>query len=257
MEKIQEIKVSEIKSGDYEQRFDRNDVELEDLACSIQRNGLLQPIGVYKRAKEYHLIYGHRRLAAVKSLGWETVTCSIKESEEELSKEITFAENFYRKNLSPLELACSIAEEYQSGRMTIQQIARCFDKSPDWVRRYVAITQWPEDCLELIHEGIISIAAVSNLALVEDKNYREFLVRQARESGATARTTAAWLQAFRAMQPPEQAVEQPPIEAGQAATPAVPQAPCLACGQIYRTDALSHVPICQSCVNIIRQAGQS
>jgi len=111
--------------------------------------------------------------------------------------------------------------------------------------------------LEAIHNGKISVTAASNLACVEDDVYREFLVRQAVENGATARATAAWLQAWRSMVPASEAITREPVPAGPGVTPAVPQAPCIVCANVFRTDELSHVPVCVHCIRTIRDIGSS
>ena len=75
------------------------------------------------------------------------------------------------------------------------------------------------------------------------------------EQGATARTTSAWLQAFRNMQPQEEAITAEPVAGATPQAPAVPQAPCFCCSQVYPVNEMSHVPVCGQCVQILRQGG--
>lgn len=233
------------------------DQTLDELAASILRIGLINPLSVVPDADEFLLIAGHRRLEACKRAHIEKVPCNIVRQESEKAAEITFAENYFRADLTPVELACAIQDCINNEIMTIPQIATGFGRSEHWIMRQLALLQWPEDVLEAIHNEKISVAAASNLALVTDKTYRIFLVRNAVESGATARTTAAWLQAWRSMQPPEEAVKAEPAAAGPHPLPAVPQAPCICCGNIFRTDELSHVPACCQCIKVIREVGIS
>jgi len=125
-------------------------------------------------------------------------------------------------------------------------------RSENWVRAQLSLLAWPADVLEVIHNGKISVSAASNLALITDSAYRGFLLRNAVEQGATARTTAAWLQAWRAALPQEQALEQPPVSGPAPVTPALPQAPCIVCNEMFRTDGLAMVMVCTSCINAIR-----
>ena len=138
--------------------------------------------------------------------------------------------------------------------MTAEQVAAGFHRSEHWVAQQVAILGWPDDVLAAVHAGSMSVAAASNLALVTDDNYRSFLVRNATESGITARVSAAWLQAWRSMAPPEEAIVSEPEPGGSAVVPAVPQAPCICCAEIKRTDSLSSVLICAPCINTLRSA---
>lgn len=251
---VRNIELHLIDVGPNPHRFSQDSPEDVDLAADIKANGLLQPLIVRPVQDRYELLAGHRRLAALQSLHARQALCCVRSCEEDEGEQVTFAENFFRKDLTPLELAVAIARAYKSGKLTVEQLAIGFKKSPDWVRRQVAITAWPEDVLDIIHRGAVSIAAAANLALVEEPAYREFLCRQAAENGATARTTAAWLQAWRAMLPPKEAIHSAPVPAGSGVLPMIPQAPCLCCGTAFRTDELIHVPVCRACMRVLREA---
>jgi len=200
-----------------------------------------------------HLIAGHRRFMAAKLAGLELIPCIVRTSEEAVDSEITFAENFFRKDLSPVELAAAIKDVHENGKMSLQELQRGFNKSYHWVQRMIAICGWPADVLEAIHNEKLSVSAGSNLAIVTDDSYRSFLVRNAVEQGATARTTASWLQAWRAMQPAEEAITSEPVEGRAAPVPAIPQAPCFICSEVYKVNEVSHVPICGDCIKLIKQ----
>lgn len=257
MMEIIEVPIGEIKSEEHSQRIEVDEEKMQELVGSIRNEGLLQPISVKRDGDGFVVVFGHRRLEACKRSGWEKVPCVVLQGDEASLRSKTFAENFFNEDLTPIELAVAISDEQMSGRMSVERIAQGFRRTPDWVRRQIAIVGWPGDVLEGVHKGKLSIAAASNLACITEEFYRKTLVRQAVENGATARTTSAWLQAWRAMLPPEEAVEVEPVEAGAAQTPMVPQAPCLACHEVYRTDELSHVPICCHCVKVISEAGQA
>jgi ParB family chromosome partitioning protein len=227
---------------------------LADLVGSIQRIGLQDPVGVRVQGDEYVVVFGHRRREACGRAGLTEIPCQILSGEEAEMREACFAENFFSEDLTPLELAVAIAREYEEGTMTVEQMAAGFRRSVDWVKRQVSITHWPNDVLEAIHVHGLSIAAASNLALVDDESYRSFLLRNAVENGATARTTASWLQAFRAAQPAE---VQEVLEGGESVRPLVPAAPmspCLGCGEVKRVDSMSHCPLCPPCIAAIREA---
>ena len=255
MAKIMSVPVEKIKVGDHAQRMEGEDEGIEELARSIARIGLLVPLVVCGGPDSYVVIAGHRRLAACQIAGRKTVPCVVRKGTESAKAEMTFAENMFRKDLSPLELAAAVKDCIENKVMTVDELAAGLHRSTEWIRRMVAMLDWPADVLEVIHAEKISVSAGHNLALVDGDTYRRFLVKNAVESGATARSTAAWLQAWRSMQPMEQAVTAEPGSAESRPTPMVPQAPCLACGQVFRTDELSHVPICAGCIQAIRNAG--
>lgn len=250
---VVELGLSRIRVGEYEQRFSMDDERQRELVGSIKRLGVLEPLHVRASGDEYVVLSGHRRRAAAVEAGLALVPCIIEDGDEAKAAEVTFAANFFRQDLSPVELAVAIANEYESGRMTVEQLADGFRRSKDWVARQLAVTHWPEDVLAGIHEGGLSLAAAANLAQVTEEEYRVYLVRQAVENGASARATSAWLQAWRAMLPPSEAVEAQPVAGRVPLDPLVPQAPCLCCGHVKRVDCMSHVPICSDCVQRVRK----
>lgn len=257
MDEITQIKIGEIRVGEHAQRLEANDPDVEELAASMRRLGVLVPVIVTGGPGEYKLVAGHRRLEAAGIAGLKTIPAIIRESGVAEAAEVTFAENFFRKDLSPVELACALKDCLDNERMTVKELAEGFHRSEHWVLQMIAVAGWQSDVLEAIHAEVISVSAASNLAVITDDDYRGFLLRNAAESGATARTTAAWLQAWRAMQPPEQAIEAEPVHAGPVVIPMVPQAPCFCCSQMFKVNEMSHVPVCGACIQIIRQVGIS
>ncbi len=253
---LHQIEVSKIRSDKRSQRIEMDEEEMSGMVASIRDEGLNQPIKVTESDDGYDVVFGHRRLEACKRLGWHEIPALIATGDEAQIRKQTFSENFFRLDLSAIELAVAIADEYKMERMTIEQLAKGFQKSTDWVRKQIAICGWPPDVIEGVHVGGLSVAAASNLALITEDFYRESLVGQAVENGATARTTSAWLQAWRSMLPLAEAIVQEPVDGESPIVPMVPQAPCLACHNVYRTDELSHVPLCASCIRVISTAGQ-
>lgn len=257
MLEIIEIPIGKITVGEHEQRLEIDDEDIDGLAVSIGRLGVLQPLIVKPQGDTFSLVAGHRRLLAAKHVGLSTVPCLVASGSKDLDVEKSFAENFFRKDLSPVELAGALKDCLLKKTMTVEELAAGFHRSTHWVGSMLAIADWPEDIQQAIHYEQISVSAASNLACVTDERYRIFLLRNAVEQGATARTTAAWLQAFRSVQPPEQAIQAEPVAGVAPSAPLIPQAPCLCCSHIYPVNQMSHVPMCPQCVQVIRQVGAS
>ena len=257
MPEIKDVPIGKIHVGEHAQRMEAQDEDLDSLVASIGRVGMLVPIVAVRKKDGFVVVAGHRRLRAAVRLGMRTVPVIVQEMEAAKRAEVSFAENMFRKDLSPLELGCAVKDCLDNKIMTVEELVGGLHRTAEWIRRMVAMLDWPEEVLQAIHIGSMSISAAHNLAMVDDDTYRAFLVKNAVEQGATARTTAAWLQAYRAMQPAELAVTAEPGPGGSPPQPMVPQAPCLCCGDVFRTDELSHVPVCARCIQAIRSIGQS
>jgi len=256
VEKTIEIDVEKIVVGVNETRLDVDDREISDLAVSIGRIGLINPLVVEEKDGKYIVIAGHRRFAAVRKCGLAKVRCHVVRTDNFMAKEIAVAENLFRVDLSAVEQACMMRDILDSESMDSARLASAMHRSEHWVQSRLDLLAWPTDVLAAVHSGKMSVAAASNIALVTDATYRDFLLRNAVEAGATARTTAAWLQAWRASAPPAEAVNAEPVSPGSPSTAAIPQAPCICCSEIKRTDALATVLICPSCVAAIRNANR-
>ena len=118
------------------------DSEILELADSIDKQGLINPITVQKREDgKYVVVAGHRRFEAIKRLGWPHCECNIFEDLNE--KEIILAqiaENCQRKNMSASELVDIFEDLKERFNMNQGAIAKRFGKSEAWVsNQYQAV----------------------------------------------------------------------------------------------------------------------
>lgn len=77
----------------------------DELASSIKKIGLLQPILVRSIASNFEIVAGNRRFRACKILGWKKIACHIIELDDRQTFEVSLVENIQRKMLSPLDEA--------------------------------------------------------------------------------------------------------------------------------------------------------
>lgn len=257
MNEVKDIPVDQIDVGEYDVRLEEDDSTIEDLAASIRRIGIIVPLHVVQTGDRFTLVAGHRRIIAAQRIGLSVVPCLVRSDEQGNSHEVSFAENIFRKDLTPVELASALKDFLDVSDQSVDEVAKMLNRSADYVRRHVAILTWPNDVQLAVHQGWLSVAAAENLACVNNDEYRDFLLGHARSSGATARLTAAWLQAYQAMQPVSTAIQTEPLPLVDRPAPLVPQAPCIVCSDIFRTDELCHVPCCASCIRKLRAVGST
>lgn len=121
---------------------DERDNEILELADSIEKNGLINPITVQEIAVgKYEVVAGHRRFEAIKRLGYPHVECNIVEDMN--SKDIILAqiaENVQRKQMSAYELVKTFEELKRKYNMNQKAIAVSFGKTQSWVsEQYQAV----------------------------------------------------------------------------------------------------------------------
>lgn len=254
MQEIQSIEIMKIEVGPHRQRSEGEDEELQEIAASIKSIGVIEPIIVVRKGDNFSLVAGHRRIAAATAAGLGEIPAIIREGTEAENAEVRFAENFFRRDLSPVEQAAAIRECLDDGIMTIAELAKGFHRTEQWITAQANMTTWAPEVLHAIHTKRISVAAGRNLAMIDDPQYRAFLLNNAVENGASARATAAWLQGYQLSRPPEAALALPPVDGPQPAAIVIPQAPCLFCSQVFRTDALNYIPACGQCLASFQEA---
>ena len=103
---------------------------LAELADSIRRHGILQPLTVRQTAEGWELVAGERRLRAAKLAGLETVPCIRIQAEEQESALLALIENIQRKDLHYFEEAAAIAAYLRQSGATQEEAAALLGRSP-------------------------------------------------------------------------------------------------------------------------------
>jgi len=153
---IKEILISELSTNPYQPRLDMDAEQLEELALSIEREGLLQPILVSPNEKNdgYIILAGHRRVEAHKLLHKETVKAVIhnKVSHEQLAI-IPIVENLQRDDMDPIENAIAFRRLLDEKIFASQiELANKISVSKSWMSRILSILKLPNDLLNIIRE---------------------------------------------------------------------------------------------------------
>ncbi len=142
----------------------RHNTELEinrikELASSIQRHGLLQPLLVRPVEDKLELVAGHRRFMACKSLKWRSVPCIIKTLSDKEAFEVQLVENIQRQTLDPVEEAEAFHKyiiEYGWGGVT--ELARNIGKSEEYVSHRIQLLRLPNSIKREVSEGKLNVS---------------------------------------------------------------------------------------------------
>ncbi len=100
-----EVKINKIEPNREQPRKNFEEEALEELADSIKKHGIIQPLVVQKKDDYYEIIAGERRWRASKIAGLKTVPVVIKDYTEQEIVEIALIENIQRQDLNPVEEA--------------------------------------------------------------------------------------------------------------------------------------------------------
>ena len=121
---VTEVMLSEIEPNRDQPRKDFDEAALNELADSIKKHGLLQPILVRTKATGgYEIIAGERRWRASRIAGLRTVPVVVREMDEREVMEVALIENLQREDLNPVEEALGYRSLMVSYKLTQEQVA--------------------------------------------------------------------------------------------------------------------------------------
>lgn len=154
---ILEIEVDKIKPNPYQPRKEFKEESIIELANSIKRYGLLQPVILIKDKDEYILVAGERRLRAVKRLNNKKIKAIIVDYSLNDLREYALIENIQREDLNPIEIATSLKNLIEEHNYTHEELANIISKSRSYVTNLLRILNLPDFVQNKIKENKLSI----------------------------------------------------------------------------------------------------
>ena len=154
---VSTLPLREIEPDKDQPRKDFDEQALSELADSIARHGLLQPIAVRAAAGgAYKIIAGERRWRAARLAGLSEVPVVIKDVTDAEAMELALIENLQREDLDPVEEAMGYRQLMDRCELTQEQAAQKLGKSRSAVANSLRLLNLPEDVLAFLKEGKLS-----------------------------------------------------------------------------------------------------
>ncbi len=142
--------------GQPRRRFD--EAALDELAASIARRGVIQPVIVTPLgAGRYRLVAGERRWRAAQKAQLHEIPAIVRELDEREVMALALIENLQREDLNPVEEGRAYHRLVEEEGMTQAEIAKLVDKSRSHVANLQRLLQLPEPVLELVEDGSLSM----------------------------------------------------------------------------------------------------
>ncbi len=146
---------------------------LRELAASIMRYGVLQPLTVRKRGRGYELVSGERRLRAAKMAGLKTVPCVVLDVNTSESASMSLVENIHRRDLDFIEEAEAIEKLIRVFGLSQDEAARRIGRSQSAVANKLRILKLPGDMLYVIRQTGLTERHARALLRLGDNEARE------------------------------------------------------------------------------------
>ena len=184
---VQNIKVIEIEPNKEQPRKHFDSESLEDLAKSIKRYGVIQPIIVNKKDNYYMIVAGERRWRASKIAGLTEIPCIVRDNDERKNREIALIENIQREDLNPIEKARGFKQLLDEYELTQQELADMVGISRSALANTVRLLNLDPRIMKLAEEGKLLECHCRSLMAIDDveKQYKAAL--RIIENGDTVR----------------------------------------------------------------------
>lgn len=186
-EVIQKIDIFEIEPNKSQPRRKFDTDKIEELAESIKRYGVIQPIIVTKQKNFYEIVAGERRWRAAKKAGLTEMPCIVRESDERRNKEIALIENIQREDLNPIEKARGFRQLLDEYHLTQQELSEILGIPRSSLANTVRILNLDQRVIDLTIEGKLTEGHCRSLMALSDPEEQYKMALKIIEKGETVR----------------------------------------------------------------------
>ena len=162
------MKLSVIEPNRGQPRKDFNEESIGELADSIKKYGVLQPLLVQKSGDHYEIVAGERRWRAAKEAGLKEVPVVIKEYTKQQAMEIALIENVQREDLNPIEEAQAYQQLMQEFELTQEEIAERVSRSRTAITNCMRLLKLDKRVQDMLIQGQLSSGHARALLALEN-----------------------------------------------------------------------------------------
>jgi ParB family chromosome partitioning protein len=176
-EKSSEILLNQIRANQYQPRTSFDQKKLEELAESIKKHGVIQPVLVRKDGKGFELVAGERRFRAAKLAKLKKIPVVVSNISDVQSLEIAILENIQREDLNPLEVAKGYQRLKDEFGYTQEAVAKSVGKPRSSVANSLRLLTLSPKIQDEIDKGVISEGHAKVLLSVDGVKAEQLLMR--------------------------------------------------------------------------------
>ena len=161
--------------------------KLRELADSIARHGMVQPIIVRQNGERFVIVAGERRFRAARMAGLTQVPVIVKALDDAEVMEVALIENLQRENLNPIEEAAAIRFLMEQHDLTQEEVAKRLAKSRPAIANSLRLLNLDDGVQDYVREGKLSAGAARALVAVKDVRKQRTLAQEAALRGLSVR----------------------------------------------------------------------
>ena len=200
------ISISDLSRNPYQPRQNFKEEKLEELANSIRKNGIIQPIAVRpskQKSGKYEIVAGERRWLAAQRAGLHEIPVTVLDLSDVESLEVAIVENIQRDDLNPIEEAKGYKRLNEEFKYDHESISKLMSKSRSHISNTLRLLSLPKDVIGMLEEGTLTsgqarpLIGITNASSIAEeivaKNYSarkvEYLVKAKKTGNYKIKTT--------------------------------------------------------------------
>lgn len=152
--------------------------KLKELASSLKRHGVVQPLLVRKNGLRYTIVAGERRYRAARLAGLKTVPVVLTEANDDTLMEISLVENIQREDLNPIEEAAALKLLMQHHDLTQEEVSERVGKSRPAIANALRLLTLSKPVQAMVKDGTLSAGHGKMLAGVADAKLQKELAEK-------------------------------------------------------------------------------
>ena len=183
------LNINDILPNRFQPRIRFDEEKLEELAESIGKYGVIQPIVVRPVSNKYEIIAGERRYKASKLANKSTIPAIIVNLSDKDSEEIALLENIQRQQLSPIEEAVSYKRILDMGYITQEELAKKIGKAQSTIANKIRLLNLDDEVQNYLLNNKISERHARSLLRIPDKEKQVEMLHRIVEERLTVKQT--------------------------------------------------------------------
>ncbi len=184
---IRYIKIEDINANSSQPRKSFDESSIDDLAESIKRHGLIQPIIVRPVNDMFEIVAGERRWRAAKRAELKTLPCIVRELSDRENMLLAIIENTQREDLNPVEEALAFEAMIKQYELTQEEVSKSVGKSRPYITNALRLLKLPEEVRQMLIDGRLTGGHARAIAGVEDEALQIQLAKLAADGGLSVR----------------------------------------------------------------------
>lgn len=186
---IEMVALNDIMPNSEQPRKIFDEERLNELADSIKKHGLIQPVVLRPRKNGgYEIVAGERRWRAARIAEFKKIPCIVKELTDEQNMLLAIVENMQREDLNPIEEAEGLERMISSFGLTQEQVANSIGKSRPYITNSLRLLKLPAEIRDMVSSGRLSTGHARALVAIGDSGRQLEIAKQVLEEGLSVRT---------------------------------------------------------------------